>query len=184
MLGLLFGFNARLGRLHYFLSSVALAIAMTLIAFAIASFAYQHTAKGAEPVNLLTWPVLCAGALFFWVTFTLQSMRIRDIGWDPVCVIPVWAMIMLVDKLVAVKMPVWSVGKGHHETVVGLLIFFALACCLAFWPSGPETGSSQPGPGARRGREEFRDTPRSSPPVPSVPQTVAAARTGFGRRGV
>jgi hypothetical protein len=114
MLGLLFGFNARLGRLHYFLSSVALAIAM----------------------------------------------------------------------LVAVKMPVWSVGKGHHETVVGLLIFFALACCLAFWPSGPETGSSQPGPGARRGREEFRDTPRSTPPVPSVRQTVAAARTGFGRRGV
>jgi uncharacterized membrane protein YhaH (DUF805 family) len=81
MLGFLFGFNARLGRLHYFLSSVAPAIAMTLIAFAIASFAYQHTTKGAEPVNLLTWPVICAGAVFFWITFTLQSMRILDIGW-------------------------------------------------------------------------------------------------------
>ena len=75
MLGFLFGFNARLGRLHYFLSGVALAIAMTLIGFAIASFAYQHTARGAEPAELLTWPVIGAGALLFWITSTLQSMR-------------------------------------------------------------------------------------------------------------
>jgi uncharacterized membrane protein YhaH (DUF805 family) len=184
MLGFLFGFNARLGRLHYFLSSVALAVAMTLIAFAIARYAIQHTPKGAEPASLLTWPVISAGVVFFWLTFTLQSMRIRDIGWDPVCVIPVWVMILLVDKLVAMKIPVWSVGKGHHETIVGLLINFALACALAFWPSGPETGS-MPSPGEpRRGREEFTDPPRSAPPVPSVRQTMATGRTGFGRRGV
>ena len=29
MLGFLFGFNARLGRLHYFLATIALAVVMT-----------------------------------------------------------------------------------------------------------------------------------------------------------
>ena len=35
---------------------------------------------------------------FGWMTFTLQSMRIRDIGWDPVCVIPAWIAILIVER--------------------------------------------------------------------------------------
>ena len=42
---------------------------------------------------------------FGWTTFTLQSMRIRDIGWDPVCVIPAWIAIVIVDKVVAGRIP-------------------------------------------------------------------------------
>jgi hypothetical protein len=38
MLGFLFGFNARLGRLHYFLSTIGLAVVMTAVCFAIASY--------------------------------------------------------------------------------------------------------------------------------------------------
>ena len=38
MLGFLFGFNARLGRMHFFLALIALAVVMTAICFAIASF--------------------------------------------------------------------------------------------------------------------------------------------------
>jgi len=183
MLGFLFGFNARLGRLHYFLSSVALAVAMTLFAFAIASYAFQHAPKGAEPsADLITLPVLGVVGVFLWITFTLQSMRIRDIGWDPVCVIPVWIMILLVDKLVAVKFPGWSVGSGDHETIVGLLINFVLALALAFWPSGPETGS-MPNPGeTRRPREEPPETPRPPPPVPTM-HSATPTRAEFGRRG-
>jgi hypothetical protein len=33
-----FGFNARLGRLHFFLALIALAVVMTAICFAIASY--------------------------------------------------------------------------------------------------------------------------------------------------
>jgi uncharacterized membrane protein YhaH (DUF805 family) len=36
MLGFLFGFNARLGRLHFFLATIALAVAMAAICFLIA----------------------------------------------------------------------------------------------------------------------------------------------------
>ena len=45
MLGFLFGFDARLGRLHYFLATIALAIVMTGICFAIASHFFK-TARG------------------------------------------------------------------------------------------------------------------------------------------
>src|SRR5882757_3115096 len=183
MLGFLFGFNARLGRLHYFLSTIALAVVMTAVCFAIASYAIQNTPRGTDPsVGLIAWPVIVSILVFLWITFTLQSMRIRDIGWDPVCVIPVWIMILLVDKLVAVKFPGWSVGSGDHETIVGLLINFVLALALAFWPSGPETGS-MPNPGeTRRPREEPPETPRPPPPIPTM-HSATPTRAEFGRRG-
>jgi uncharacterized membrane protein YhaH (DUF805 family) len=92
MLGFLFGYNARLGRMHYFLATIALAVVMTAICFAIAGYAFQNTPRGSIPsMSLLSWPVIGAGLLFMYATLMLQSMRIRDIGWDPVCVIPAWS---------------------------------------------------------------------------------------------
>jgi uncharacterized membrane protein YhaH (DUF805 family) len=141
MLGFLFGFNARLGRLHYFLSTIALAVVMTAVCFAFASYAIQNTPKGMDPsANLIGWPVIVSVVVFLWITFTLQSMRIRDIGWDPVCVIPAWIAILIVDKLIAGKIPAWSLGQEHHGTIVGALINFALFLALTFWPSGDHEG--------------------------------------------
>ena len=137
MLGLLFGFNIRLGRMHYFLATIALAIAMTAICFLIASYVFQNTPKGSLPsISLMSWPVIAAGALFLWVSFTLQSMRIRDIGWDPVCVIPAWIAILIVDHIIAGRIPAWSLDQEHHGTVVGALANLALFLALLFWPGG------------------------------------------------
>ena len=43
MLGFLFGFNARLGRLNYFLATIGLAIVMAAICFVIAGSYIQYT---------------------------------------------------------------------------------------------------------------------------------------------
>jgi uncharacterized membrane protein YhaH (DUF805 family) len=40
MLGFLFGFNARIGRMNYFLATIGLAIVMTGLCFAIAAAVY------------------------------------------------------------------------------------------------------------------------------------------------
>jgi hypothetical protein len=85
---------------------------------------------------MMTWPILAAAAVFAWATFTLQSMRIRDIGWDPVCVIPAWIAILIVDALVAIKIPAFSLGQEHLGTIVGALTNLALLLALLFWPSG------------------------------------------------
>ena len=137
MLGFLFGFNARLGRVHYFLATIALAIVMTGICFAIATYVMQFTPRDLlSPASLMTWPTIAAIVFFVWTTFTLQSMRIRDIGWDPVCVVPAWIAIAMVDKVVAGKIPAWSIGQDHNGTVVGALVNLGLFLALLFWPGG------------------------------------------------
>jgi uncharacterized membrane protein YhaH (DUF805 family) len=179
MLGFLFGFNVRLGRLHYFLATIALAVVMTAICFAIASYAYQHNPRGTlTAASLMGWPTIAAIVLFALSSFTLQSMRIRDIGWDPVCVIPAWIAIAIVDKIVAGKIPAWSLGHNHHGTVVGALVNLGLVLALTFWPSGDYDGPS------------YGETPRRPDAPPPVPRggSLAASRlarvtgTEFGRR--
>ena len=178
MLGFLFGFNARLGRLHYFLATIALAIGMTAICFAIASYIFQNTPRGTlQSESLMTWPTFVAMVLFGWMTFTLQCMRIRDIGWDPVCVIPTWVAILIVDKLVAGKIPAWSLGHEHNGTVVGGLINLALVLALTFWPSGDYE---------RPFNDAYR-TPDKPAPKPGATSVAAeriarASGTEFGRR--
>ena len=180
MLGFLFGFNARLGRMHYFLSTIGLAVVMTAVCFAIAGHAVQSIPGMTLSLGLMGWPTIVAAVVFSWMTFTLQSMRIRDIGWDPVCVIPAWIAILIIDKLVAGKIQTWSLGHDHHGTIVGALVNLALFLALLFWP-----GSDREGP-----MPTFGDT-RRTPDEPSHQRGTASAPTtriaratgaGFGRR--
>jgi uncharacterized membrane protein YhaH (DUF805 family) len=154
MLSFLFGFDARLGRMHYFLATIALAVVMTAICFVIATYVFENTPKAMlSTTNLLTWPVIAAMVFFGWMTFTLQSMRIRDIGWDPVCVIPGWIALLIVDKLVASKIPAWSLDHDRNGTIVGALVNFGLVLALTFWPSG-DTQSPSPTFTETRGRPD------------------------------
>jgi hypothetical protein len=109
-------------------------------------------------------------------TLTLQSMRFGDIGWDPVCVVPAWIALLAVDELVATKMPAWSLGEGHHATIVGGLVNFGLLLALTFWPSGDYDGPSE--------TPRATDAPSSRPSANSVAETriARAAGTQFGRR--
>ena len=156
MLGFLFGFNARLGRLHFFLATIATAILMTVICFAIARHALQNAPAAMIP-SLTSWQVITAAILFIWLSFTLHSMRIRDIGWDPVCVIPGWIAVAIIDGLVAGKIPAIALG-GQHGTIVGALVNLALFLALLFWPS-----SEHDHPAGRSGCPICR---RAVPPLP------------------
>ena len=163
MLGFIFGFNARLGRLHYFLAAIGLGIAMLVVLIAITA----ATAHG-DPRQMLaafsTWPVVLTVIFFIWVSFMLQAMRLRDIGWDPVCVIPVWIAVMIVDHVAAIKIPAWSLTAAHSGTVVGALVNAGLGLALLFWPSGQ--GDDQ----APTGRSY------DPPPRQRVPASPLAAR--------
>jgi uncharacterized membrane protein YhaH (DUF805 family) len=180
MLGFLFGFNARIGRLQYFLNSVALAIAMTIVIFAIAAATYRGMPKGVPAsYDQLGWPLLAVAAIFILLTFTLQSMRFRDIGWDPVCVIPGWIALAVIDHVVATRFPAWSIGHEHNGTIVGALVNLGLFLALAFWPGGSgETAT--PTFGAPRAPDA---PPRRQNAASLTASRIARVANGeFGRR--
>jgi uncharacterized membrane protein YhaH (DUF805 family) len=177
MLGFLFGFNARLGRMQFFLATIGLAVVMTAICFAMASYFYPYNPRAALPsAQLIGWPVIVAGLGFAYMTITLQSMRIRDIGWDPVCVIPAWVAILIVDKLVANKLPALAYGHDAHGTLVGAAVNL-LFLALMFWPGG-EYGAADPG-----GAGGKPDKPARGADAASVAAARLARASGadFGR---
>jgi uncharacterized membrane protein YhaH (DUF805 family) len=181
MLGFLFGFNARLGRMHFFLGTIVLAVVMTAICFAIAATVFQQMPRGFRPTeaDLMTWPSLVAIVFFGFVTFTLQAMRIRDIGWDPVCVIPAWIAFALVDGLIATRFPSLSIGQGHHGTIVGALINLVLFGAMLFWPSGDYDDWTPTLAGPRAKPDDPARRQRAAPEA----RIAQATRADFGRRG-
>lgn len=138
MLDFLFGFNARLGRLHFFLSIIAAAVAGVAADLALSPYSIRELAIGAKPLaNPFAWPLIISTVGFLLIKYALQSMRIRDMGWDPVRIIPAWIAMGIVDGVIASKVPAWSIGHTHlHGTIVGVTINFALLLALTFWPSG------------------------------------------------
>jgi len=137
MLGYLFGFNARIGRLKFFLCSVGLGFVVALTVFAITGTTYHSMPKGMLlSLDQMKGPLIVVGVMFWLVTFMLQSMRFRDIGWDPVCVIPLWIALIVVDRVIAAKIPAVSLGHDHPGTIVGALTNLGLVLALTFWPSG------------------------------------------------
>ena len=177
MLGFLFGFNARLGRLHFFLATIAAAVLMTAVCFAIAGHALQN-ARGVTP-SLSSWQIIAAAILFIWLSLTLQSMRIRDIGWDPVCVIPGWIAVAIIDGLLASKIPAIALGHQQPGTIVGALVNLALFLALLFWPSTEHDHSAPTSGGSSR----MPDLPSRGPAT--APSHVARVANGeFGRRAV
>ena len=78
MLGFLFGFNARLGRLHFVLGIIAVAVAGVATDLALSPYTIQQLASGAKPpANPFAWPLIFPTLGFLWIKLTLESMRIR-----------------------------------------------------------------------------------------------------------
>jgi uncharacterized membrane protein YhaH (DUF805 family) len=177
MLGFIFGLNARLGRRQYFLITIGVAFLMTAICFVVARHTFQTIPKGMPlSIGALTGPAIAIAIIFVVITLTLQSMRIRDIGWDPVCVIPGWIAILIIDTVVARKFPGLSLVSGHHGTAVSAIVNLGLTLALLFWPSADDE-SSAPAPG---GPSQPDPAPRGRGSVAA--ERLARASGGFGRR--
>ena len=186
MLSAVFSFRGRLNRLQYFLSVWALGAVM--IALAVAIFAGVGGMAGAGTpdraalvrlglAGLLLLLVICP--IYFWVSFSLQARRFRDIGWEPVFVIPAWIGAGILDRLAVMGAPQIAVINGMGVSWFGLLLNLGLAGCLLFWPGKRPFDVAS----------VFDDVPLPSQPPPARvaapaqrPQSAVAA--GFGRRGL
>jgi hypothetical protein len=118
---------------------------MSAVCFLVANYMFQGTPDKTQLLIAMgSRPMMAVALLFIALSFTLQSMRLRDIGWDPVCIIPCWIALLMIDHLVASKIPAWSVGHDHESTVVGALINLVLWLALTFWPGGSAADAPEP----------------------------------------
>jgi uncharacterized membrane protein YhaH (DUF805 family) len=188
MLSAVFSFRGRINRLQYFLGSLGLGVAEVMLIVVVGLlFVGLRQSMGVLPAaGVCLMLALLALPAAAWIGFSLQARRFRDIGWEPVFVIPAWIFIMAVDRAFAGGMSTttFSVEQLLNQTILGQLFNLAMVLCLLFWPGRTYTDDflepSQPTVRAPRPAEPapapVRPAPGSFPASPAV--------TGFGRRGL
>jgi len=148
MIEILFGFGGRVTRLQFLLSCIAVAAAGLLageLAFGGLGPADGRD-SGAPHFILSIAPLL----LLFLCAASLQARRFRDMGWDPLYVIPGWIAINAIDRLVALQHPNLAMSGGFHQTLLGLIANGLLWAALLLWPSQRETPGLEPAIGAKQ----------------------------------
>jgi uncharacterized membrane protein YhaH (DUF805 family) len=155
MIGFLFGFNARLGRLHFVALMLALSVTVGLVAFAVMKSLPNVPLAAMPAPKLMVGVAIVVGLLLVWASVCLHAMRIRDMGWNPALVIPAWVLAGVLDSVVAAKWPALAYDAGHHVTAVGIMLNFAAVMALTFWPSADDEEQVDY---SRRGWDVSRET--------------------------
>ncbi|HEX4197762.1 MAG TPA: DUF805 domain-containing protein [Caulobacteraceae bacterium] len=190
MLEAVFSFRGRLNRLQYFLGNVGLFVGViVLVIVGAVTVGAQLRASGGAPSLATLGPIALLALILvpplFWISFSLQARRFRDIGWDPVLMVPGWIGVLVIDELVAKGVPALSLSHGQH-TLFGVLFNLAMAGCLLFWPGKGEDPAppllQRPPSTWTPPPPEPAPAPRPVMPAPSYGAAPAAPR--FGRRGL
>lgn len=195
MLHNILGFGGRLARLEYFIICLVFGTVTGLIILAVFMSLVPHGATAAEAQASLRSPglmlifLLLIAPIYLWFSLAFQAKRIRDIGWNPLYVIPGWIAAMIIDRFVAMAVPAVALSGGHG-TLIGLLIQLFMMGSLLFWPSAPTgtgvwTASVDPGASPAPQSLRARGSSPTPPPAPAAwsPAPVQAP-SGFGRRGL
>lgn len=191
MLGFIFGFNARLGRLAYFLSCIAFGVGVTVLAILLVVGLSRDGAAGAahHPDMAVAIAIIVLVIPAIWLGTCLVSMRVRDIGWNPAIILPaVWAIIAA-DAYVAVIVPDWALPGERFGTVFGAAINFVFNLTVTFWPGAGYDASAVTVPDAFKPRSEPAMHPSAAAakpaqqPAPATRQAPAGRKT-FGRLGL
>lgn len=190
MLGALFLFYGRIGRLQYFLWSAIFAPLALFAVWLLLSFTSVFE-EGEQSAALSFFAIFGLPlVVFLWAELSLQATRVRDIGWRPGIIIPALIAINLVN--------VWL------DYVVGMrtfdLVFYAIniVATLVFQFTPTDAGDRFPPFANPDGPSEGRDVsgrraPAVTTPVSrqSSPQSIGQRRptypgekVPFGRRGL
>src|SRR5579872_269574 len=91
MLASVFSFRGRINRLQYFFGNFAVGGALALLAWMLIGFTeLAPTARPSATMALDAVFLVLAAPLALWCAVSLQARRLRDIGWEPLIVMPMW----------------------------------------------------------------------------------------------
>jgi len=123
--------------------------------------------------------------MLFWISLSLQARRLRDIGWEPVFVIPAWVVAMAIDLTMAQSGPKLWMLPFAGPTILGWLIILLTEVCLLFWPGRTYAADdflTLESP-AERAPKPTTAAPAATRPA-RRPSPASPAGAGFGRRGL
>ena len=127
MLAAVFSFRGRINRLQYFLGSLTIGALLALLAAMLISFTQlAPTARPSLTMALDAVFLVFASPLAVWSAASLQARRLRDIGWEPLIVFPMWIGVLLLAGFAA--------QAGVSQTALASLASLALLACLYGWP--------------------------------------------------
>jgi uncharacterized membrane protein YhaH (DUF805 family) len=185
MLSAMFSFHGRIGRMQYFLRSMALGAAIGVVAVIgcvslIGGGGLEALRNGQAPAGgslvLIALLALIALPAAFWSSFSLQARRFRDIGWNPIIVMPAWIVVDMIDFIVAKAIPAIAVGKEHQGTAFGAS---SALCSAAHCCSGPAAAKAAKPMPRRRPSLAIRSTGSAPNPCPrrfAIPRRRASWR--------
>jgi uncharacterized membrane protein YhaH (DUF805 family) len=188
MLHNILGFGGRLGRLEFFLSCVGLGFLVMLLILALLAGFAPHFGRGATslPPGLMVARYVLVMPIYLWFGLALQAKRLRDMGWNPLYVIPGSIAGSVILSLLSPFVP----GLAVLNAVLSIL----MTLCLLFWPSQPADDGDWYGDSYHDGSvdpERVIDrAPASKSRRPATVRTSAPppvftpAPSGFGRRGL
>jgi uncharacterized membrane protein YhaH (DUF805 family) len=176
-----FSFRGRLGRLRFFIDSLALGGLCLVFAVLIAFFVFPARSDGLSLVAFFIGMALCL-PIVIWLSLSLYVRRIRDIGWDPLVVILGWVALGVLDFVVARLVPALA-APGNHGTIVGGLLNLALTLAIFFWPGSDNEDGGVPRPVERMTRMEGLGLAQAATPLPRNVPPRQSRPQGFGRRG-
>ncbi|HXQ11453.1 MAG TPA: DUF805 domain-containing protein [Caulobacteraceae bacterium] len=205
MLAAVFSFRGRINRLQYFGGLVGLFLSFVVAGLAAVLSIGDLRLVEQEPTRVL--PLLAialiAVPLWIWVSLSLQARRIRDIGLNPLFVIPAYLLFEAIDQAIGTSMagaPVASLtsvaSMMPHHTVLQPVVDLAYSLALLFWP-----GRARDAPPAASWADNVKlpdppATPTRAPAPMRAPEPARAAvavaagqarpagPVPFGRRGL
>jgi uncharacterized membrane protein YhaH (DUF805 family) len=186
MLHNILGFGGRLGRLEFFVSCVVLGFLLTLLFLVVIAGFASHIERGSRvlPPGLVVTLYVVVLPIYLWFGLALQAKRLRDMGWNPLYIIPGSIAVSVILSLLSPFVP----GLAALNVVLDVL----LTLCLLFWPSQPAGDGEWYGGSYQDGSPDPERVIDRTPVVQSRrPATVRAsapppvftpAPSGFGRR--
>jgi uncharacterized membrane protein YhaH (DUF805 family) len=129
MLASVFSFRGRINRLQYLLGNFAVGGALALPAWTLIGFTELAPTTRPSPTMALDAVLLVLAApLAIWSAVSLQARRLRDIGWEPLIVLPMWVGTLVLAGFAA------QAGFALSQAALASLISLALLACLYGWP--------------------------------------------------
>jgi uncharacterized membrane protein YhaH (DUF805 family) len=120
MFAAVFSFRGRLNRRQYFIGNFAVSVALALLgAMFIGFIEHAPTARPTLTMSVEAVLLVIVSPLAILSALSLQARRLRDVGLEPLVVIPLW---------------IGSLGLVQSLPILAVAVNLAVFACLYAWP--------------------------------------------------